>query len=1110
MAGICIRTTERIIPMVYAYSTPEIARHDGWVKIGYTDKQTVEDRVFQQGKTIDVHQKIEWKGNAVFDDGSGETFTDHDFRAYLRKVGVQIKPKTEWCDITPPKARERFYEYRSNRGVLENADCGAVLPYRLREEQQKCVEKTADYYSAHPTGEFLWNCKPRFGKTLTAYDFIKKVGAQKVLIVTNRPAVANSWYEDYEKFLGRESGYFFVSNTDGVRGKPQVMSYEEYANDQKSRTARGSDSLPVGLIDFVSLQDLKGSLELGGQYLKLAELVKIRWDVLIIDEAHEGVDTFRTNQAFDRIPRKFTLHLSGTPFRALANDKFPEEAIFNWTYADEQAAKENWSDESSSPYECLPRLNLFTYRMSEIIKEELQKGLDIEGKNEEYAFDLNEFFATNNAGRFVHESSVDRFLDALTTQEKFPFSTDQLRDELRHTFWLLNRVDSAKALARKLQEHPVFGAYRIIIAAGDGRSEENEPSLTQKSYDRVKQAIKESERTITLSVGQLTTGITVPEWTAVLMLCNLSSPTLYMQAAFRAQNPCTFYRGKQYFRKENAYVFDFDPARTLTIYERFANDLSPKTTDGRGDTGAREANIRNLLNFFPVLGEDETGEMVELEAATVLSIPRRIHCQEVVRSGFMSNFLFQNVSRVFSAPQEVLDIIQKFTAVNAPKMRLDITPGTASDLSLDANGDVRISDDMVIGTAQNLFGDKIYGTLSDMPEDAFILDIPDGKEDQQVKRLKETFHSQAVAPLFNAVQEGLGESVRPAVKNRLQRKIEADADVLVDRVRGEFAIQTKKLEHERAERLSNAQTEEDRQRINDSIVEKIQNVLARQGEALKDAMAGFMQEAGREMVRTIQTDQKELQKQQIEMQVKDRLRGFSRTIPAFLMAYGDENVTLENFETIVPEQVFLEVTNISIEQFVFLRDGGEYLDEQTGETKHFEGRLFDPVVFNDSIKEFLRLRAQLADYFEEGREENIFDYIPPQKTNQIFTPQWVVKKMVDMLEQENPGCFDDPDKTFADLYMKSGLYIAEIVTRLYRSEGMKRAFPDKNERLRHIFSCQVYGLAPSEIIYKIATNFLLGFDGANVVSGHHFRLLDALQCAKEGTLDAELDRVFAK
>ncbi len=257
----------------------------------------------------------------------------------------------------------------------------------------------------------------------------------------------------------------------------------------------------------------------------------MEWDILVVDEAHEGVDTYKTDVAFDRIKRKFTLHLSGTPFKALANNKFADDAIYNWTYADEQKKKRDWdvSAEEENPYSTLPQLNLYTYQMSEIIKDELQQGIEIDGETEEYAFDLNEFFAVTN-GKFNHESSVDKFLDALTRQTKFPFSTEELRDELKHTFWLLDRVDSAKALT-KIKGTSIFQEYEVVLAAGDGKLDDDEE--TMKSYDKVVAAIAQHEKTITLSVGQLTTGITIPEWTAVLMLSNMRSPALYMQAAFR-------------------------------------------------------------------------------------------------------------------------------------------------------------------------------------------------------------------------------------------------------------------------------------------------------------------------------------------------------------------------------------------------------------------------------------------------------------------------------------------------------------------------------------------------------------------------------------------------
>ena len=1109
MKAIHLNTVNRVIPMIYAYSTPEIARHDGWVKIGYTEKQTTEKRQRQQSHTVDVVLHEEWKGNAIFEDGSGEIFHDTDFHAYLRKLDIEEKKGTEWFHIDGPTSQRRFFEFRANRGILD--EIGDVVPYHLRAEQQDAVQRTASYFHSHEQGEYLWNAKPRFGKTLTVYDFCKRINARNVLIVTNRPAIANSWYSDYERFLGPQSGYWFVSSTQSLRNKKHVLDREEYIRLVNEEDAVDNDweMDKYKCIEFVSLQDLKGSLHFGGWIDKLEEVANLNWDVLVIDEAHEGVDTYKTDIAFNQIRRKFTLHLSGTPFKALANDKFPDGAIYNWTYADEQKAKENWAGEGENPYQNLPKLNLFTYQMSEIIRDELEQGIEIQGETEEYAFDLNEFFATGSNGRFVHEASVDRFLDALTTQEKFPFSTRELRDELKHTFWLLNRVDSAKALAKKLDKHPVFKEYKVVLAAGDGKLDDAEE--TQKSFDKVNQAIAANDKTITLSVGQLTTGVTIPEWTAVLMLSSIKSPALYMQAAFRAQNPCLFRREGQYYRKENAYVFDFDPARTLTIFEAFANDLSAETSDGRGDLDERKENIRTLLNFFPVIGEDENGEMIELDAEKVLSIPRKIRSQEVVRRGFMSDFLFQNVSNVFHAPMEVIEIIQQFTPMQEPKGKVDVTPQTAGDLSIDEKGEVSLSDEYVIGRSTELFGEKIFDDIPDKLKDVIedIQEAKDDKKDKQLEYLKDVFHKEAVDTLMQSAKQQYGGDIRPSDQKRLERKLNTDADHIINRAYGDYSIAQNKLEKEHKDALAASKTAEDTANADRVFEEKKKAAVDTLKQTLADSVDDFVSSAGQDIVRTVETQKREQEKKTIEDAVKDHLRGFSRTIPSFLMAYGDETVTLATFDMIIPDQVFLEVTSITLAQFVFLRDGGEYTDSETGEKKHFAGKLFDPIVFDDSVKEFLRLKRTLADYFEETSTEDIFDYIPPQKTNQIFTPKWVVKKMVDMLEEENPGCFDNPDKTFIDLYMKSGLYITEIVKRLYQSNTLKRLYPDKNERLRHIFSKQVYGLAPTEIIYRIATNYILGFDETVQIEEHNFRQADSLEYAKASKLGDLLDNVFS-
>lgn len=1101
MASIQIQSARQVAPMIYAYTTPEIHRHDGWTKIGYTE-QAVKERLAQQTHTADVAYHLEWQGNAVFDDGSGERFTDKSFHAYLRKQGVENDPKNEWFHINGAKSHQQFIIFRMNRGVL--ASVNAVMPYTLRTEQAKAVSYTKDYAALHEEGEFLWNAKPRFGKTLSAYDFCKQVNAHSVLILTNRPAIANSWYADYEKFLGTESGYRFVSETDTLKGKALVLTRKQYLD---ALNLPDAESIK-GFIEFVSLQDLKGSMYFGGELDKLQEVAKMQWDVVIIDEAHEGVDTYKSDVAFDHIQRKFTLHLSGTPFKALANDKFKEEAIFNWTYADEQKAKRDWNsaDGMPNPYADLPKLNLFTYQMSEIIREELEQGVEIQGETQEYAFDLNEFFEAKE-GTFTHESAVDKFLAALTVQEKFPFSTEELRSELKHTFWLLDRVESAKALAKKLEQHPIFGQYKIVLAAGDGKLDDADAS--EKSFDKVKAAIAQYDKTITLSVGQLTTGVTIPEWTAVLMLSNIKSPALYMQAAFRAQNPCLFSDNGKFYRKENAYVFDFDPARTLTIFEEFANDLSAKTSDGRGDSGTRKENVRELLNFFPVIGEDDNGEMVALDAERVLSIPRKIRSQEVVRRGFMSDYLFQNISRVFGAPQEVLNIIGSFTPVEQPTGTVEVGPDTARELSLDENGNVALDDDYVIGRSADVFGEKIFADVPEqLRETIAAIDVQSSdKKDEALEKLKNIFHETAIKPVLNTAQNEYFADVKISDRKRLERKLTEDANRLVGKAYGDFAIQTATMEQQRKEQLKNC-PEQQKEAVNQEYDRRKKEVADTLKQTLADSADTFLHKAGEDIVRTVETGQKEKQKNSIEDAIRNHLRGFSRTIPSFLMAYGQDGVTLENFDTIIPDAVFQAVTSITLADFRFLRDGGPYTDAATGEQKQFDGKLFDSVVFHDSVQEFLRLRRSLANYFDESSKEDIFDYIPPQKTNQIFTPKWVVKKMVDMLDEENPGCFDKPDKTFIDLYMKSGMYITEIVKRLYQSAAMKQAFPDGSARLRHIFENQVYGLAPSEIIYKIATNYILGFDGGNSIAKHNFRQVDALQCAKDGTLQEKLDELY--
>ena len=1103
---------ERITPMIYAYTHPDYPPHAGWTKIGYTEKQSVEERVAQQHHTSDIRYQILWRDNALYKDGSGLAFHDTDFHRYLTNVAhVERRAGTEWFHVDGPTSQMHFICF-AGRGVDQDQ---SGTDYTLRAEQAEAVEKTAAWF--HGGGaQFLWNAKPRFGKTLSTYDLVRSCGYQRVLIVTNRPSIANSWAEDFHKFIAWRDELCFVSETDSLRGKPGVMSRDEYLAHNRLR----------GMVAFVSLQDLKGSLWFGGHYPKLEWLAKdyrdergehchgLHFDLLVVDESQEGVETHKTETAFNNIDRDHTLYLSGTPFKQLAGDQFTDDEIYNWSYADEQEAKERCAGAENNPYERLPQLLMYTYQLSPMIYDELQRGIVLEESEEavDPAFDLNEFFLTNESGKFIHADGVKKFLKMLFTGEKYPFSTPELRRELSHTMWYLNRVASAKALYKLMREDadlkPLFAEYEIVLAAGDGRlSEEDE---NQAAFDRVKQAIRTHEKTITLTVGQLTVGVTIPEWSGVLMLCNMQSPSSYMQAAFRAQNPCTLrLPNGQYLRKERAYLFDFDPARTLIIYDQFANNLIRATASGGGTTGQREENIRRLLNFFPVLGEDDSGRMVPLDAAQVLTIPRKLKSAEVVRHGFMSNFLFANIANIFGAPGAVKAILEKLTPAHEEGSRGN-RPGLdqISEVHVDEEGNPVADSEIVIGTVQNLFGDKVYGQI---PDDltAAVADVQTGqhyeirrKVEDLTKKVKEKISEDIVTPI--AENYGLTQKQAKRLADQAGREVQQK----FERAQEDFEQQKRIAEAAHRSRLNAAETPQEVKAAEDAFESELQDALGALTDTIRQTTQEVLDNKPTELVERMDVYQEEQKKRSAEDAIRAQLRGLCRSIPSFLMAYGDENITLANFDDYTEDDVFLAVTGITEAEFRILRDGGDVLNEETGELEHFDGHFFDEGVFNDSMQEFLKKRAELADYFDETHTEDIFDYIPPQKTNQIFTPKKIVRQMVDALERENPSCFDDPNKTFADLYMKSGLFITEIVKRLFKSDGLKRAFPDEKQRIRHILEQQVYGLAPSRIIYLIATNYILGFDPDLKASSLHFAEGDAAEAAKAGRLQELVDEKF--
>lgn len=1077
-----INTTKIVYPQIYAYTLPTEKEDLGWIKIGYTERKNVDDRIKEQTHTAAIrltYSKL-WSEPAKFTKNEG-WFKDKQFHSYLRRYKkVSQRQGTEWFyyDGHPQKSHQDFMDFRNN----QKSQIKEQLTYQLRPEQVAAVHQTLDYAHNHPNSEFLWNAKPRFGKTLTTYDLARKLDAKTVLVVTNRPAVANSWFDDFEKFISWQTSYAFISTNDTLKDRP-VLTRDEFNNELFSGSKKDK------MITFISLQDLKGAISFGGNYDKLKWVKDLHWDLLVIDESHEGVDTFKTDIAFNNINRDFTLNLSGTPFKAVASGKFKKNQIYNWTYADEQQAKANWHDsEKNNPYRSLPKLNLFSYQMSPMITDDVNQGAQINGDNIDYAFDLNEFFATKQNGHFIHEMDIKKWLDTLTHNEKYPFSTKELRNKLKHTFWLLNRVASAKALEKLLKEHPVFKDYEIILAAGDGHGFDDDQTINEKSLDRVKREIKKNDKTITLSVGQLTTGVTIPEWTAVLVLSNLKSPSQYMQAAFRAQNPWEHMVNGQVYQKENAYVFDFAPERTLTIYDEFANDLSKQTSNGNGTTKDREKNIGRLLNFFPVIAEDKQGKMVELDVSQVLTIPRSIKAQEVVRRGFMSNLLFTNISGIFASAgaREILEQLNPVdigkTVPHKAEEKID-----TQDVEVDDNGDVKVDPEIIVSKTAAHFGEKVYGDITDEIKQSSDQDI------DLAQLAANTFKQKTLEAAKNIAKEnGLtakaAERVTQQHSNALAREVQViqkQKDIDIREAQNKVNLKQAIVEsQENPERIAKAQAEFEnkKQQIQENYKEKLAKKVADQTKQLTN-----------QTTETLLKKAEEKKKNTVEDDIRARLRGFARTIPSFLMAYGASTTELANFDQNIKGDVFKEVTGITLDQFRSLRD-----------TYHF----FDKTTFNESVQEFLRKRSQLANYFDESQEEDIFDYIPPQQTNQIFTPKNVVKMMIDKLQAENPEYFKDPNKTFVDLYMKSGLYITEIVKRLY--VGLKDQIPDDDKRLEHILERQVYGFAPSEIIYNIARNFIFGFDEkAKNINDSHIVFLDTTPFARgEGDFEAKCDELF--
>ena len=1056
-----IKTFKKVYPQIYSYILPNRHQNDGWQKIGYTERKDAKIRIREQNETASHKEPYDIKWIRPARKNNNEWFKDHELHRYYQQNAI---PKdeghgTEWFYFngTPERSIELFEAFCQNHFV----DGNGKKFYILRPEQEDAVEQTLEYTERNQTtdfknpnekAEFLWNAKPRFGKTLTTYDFMKRFGATKTLIVTNRPAIADSWYKDYNKFI---DGYYFISTADSIKEK--TLTREEFNRIEEFGKKQ---------ITFLSLQDLKGAKVFGGSFNKLQWVADLEWDLLVIDEAHEAVDTDKTDRAFENIKRKFTLHLSGTPFKALAEGKFSSEQIYNWTYLDEQKVKQSELEngQESGDHTDMPDLRLFNYKISDTTAKQIEEGIDVNGENVPPVFEFNDFLATNSKGEFKREADIWRFLNTLTENEGYPFSTPELRDELKHTFWFVgNRVNSAKAMEKLLKKHPVFENYKIILAAGDGRSLDNEDSeeeaedfkKNEKALARVRKAIEEHDKTITLSVGQLTTGVTVKEWSAVLMMSDVKKETLYTQAIFRAQNPYKYEKDGKLYRKKSAYVFDFSPYRVLEIYDKLANSLSEKSAIGNITESERQENVAELLNFFPVLSQDENGKMVELDASQVLTLPAAKMASDIVKRRFITNLLFKDIGNVFNLPSE---IVKKLNKVQNSKEDGTANKKEKRDVSgnreRDEQKQKRISANRNIIWGQKVYGEPIREAFERAQEDM------DSFETQLTNTINEDILS---APIAKYV-----EVYAPSKKEvkELEEKI------------------VEKIKTVSEEFKNSPQTEKEKTKAIAELADFVEKELPRDMIDNREEQA-YQDDA----------------KNELDI-IREKLRTFSRAIPSFVMAAKDpKNLTIDNLQNAVSDEDFEMLFNerdklhtpdrFTKADFIELRDGGDY--EENGKIIHFDG-FFEKYRFNAAIQEFEKKREQLADYLNNTTKEDIFSYIPAQKSNQIFTPREVVNKMLNILEAENPGIFSNPNLTFCDLYVKSGLFLTETAKRL--NHGLANIIPDEQARLKHIFENQLFGFAPTQIIYDIAANYIYG--GFPKISRQNLKKKDLTEQFKKG------------
>ena len=680
--------------LIYILAVPG-EEHKGMLKIGKASIDTdlpieklqpnckelnkaAHERIKEYTNTIAIEYSLLYTELALYSDNNGtlKAFYDSDVHDVLKRSGIkkhcfEHSTANEWFECDLETAKKAITAVKERRKALQGHEITQEqTPIIFRPEQKSAIKLAISRYDAG-SHAVLWNAKMRFGKTLSALQVVKEKQFQKTLIFTHRPTVDDNWFEDFGKiFYEQNSNY-------------------EYGSKKKGNTISQLLKGNKNFVYFASIQDLRGGKEVGGKFDKNDEIFKTEWNFVIIDEAHEGTQTEKGQRVIDAFKKGHTyfLHLSGTPFNLLESQQFSNDDIYTWDYVMEQQAKLDWTRNhylDANPYEDLPTLNIYTYDLGSIVND--VRYVDVEGK----AFNFREFFRTwtgdpkddhmlipngTNIGDFVHEKDVSAFLNLLCKEDEqslYPFSCKEYQDQLRHSLWILPSVAACRAMSKLLEKHRIFQHFKRANVAGEGDLEIPSEAATTLVEKAIGNHPEESYSiTLTVAAGRMTTGVTVKPWTAVFYLAGAynTKASTYMQTIFRVQTPANI--GGRI--KEQCYVFDFAPDRTLSVL----SDAAKVTTKPGQTTEGERKHLGDFLNFCPVISINGS-RMDKFDTDKMLQQLKAVYISRVVRNGFDDKRIYNDLFLSQLSPEDLqeLDDLQQIVKASKPTKNtnpIDIT-----------------------------------------------------------------------------------------------------------------------------------------------------------------------------------------------------------------------------------------------------------------------------------------------------------------------------------------------------------------------------------------------------------------------------------------------------